>query len=99
MCYSVPSLTHLQFTDDLHQRPVETVTTVRFVQQAVQHLTHRLPLIHHHGFGALIRKMHSDHQLRETLDQLLVFKLTDWLSHIAPESLTWALLELLLGRF
>lgn len=73
MCRSALPLTHLQFTDALHQRPVETVTTVRFVQQAVQHLTHRLPLIHHHGFGALIRKVHSDHQLREIADQLLVF--------------------------
>lgn len=92
---SVPPLTHLQFTDDLHQRPVETVATVRFVQQAVQHLTHRLPLIHHHGFGAFIRKVYSDHQLRGTGDQLLVFRLTDWLTdglcHITPESLTRAL--------
>lgn len=69
-------LTHLQFADALYQRPVETVTTVRFVQQAVQHLTHRLPLIHHHGFRALIRKVHPDHQLRETADQLSVFWLT-----------------------
>lgn len=58
------SLTHLKLSDGFHKRPVRAVATVGLIQQAVQHLPDRLPLIHHHGLGALVRHMDPDHQLR-----------------------------------
>lgn len=48
------SLTHLQLIDGFHKRPVRAVATVGLIQQAVQHLPDCLPLIHHHGLGALV---------------------------------------------
>lgn len=58
------SLTHLQLRYGFHQGPVGAVAAVGLVQQAVQHLPDRLPLVHHHGLGALVRHVDPDHQLR-----------------------------------
>lgn len=48
------TLTHLQLANGLHQRPVRAVATVRLIQQAIQDLPRGLPLVHHHGLGALV---------------------------------------------
>ena len=58
------SLTGLQVGVALTQAPVDVAVAVRLVEQLVQHLSHRLPLVHHQGLGAAVAHHHLDDQLR-----------------------------------
>lgn len=62
--WSAAARTHLELGDGFHEGPVRAVATVWLIQQAVQHLPDCLPLVHHHGLGALVRHVDPDHQLR-----------------------------------
>lgn len=65
-------LTDLQLRVGLTQAPVDAAVTVRLLKQLVQHLSGRLPLVHHQRLGAAVTHQHLYYQLGEAANSGLL---------------------------